>query len=211
VTKRRQIDFRLYLITDRNLFLSRDALKAAVEESLKGGIKAVQLREKDIGVRELLDMAYALREITKSYQARLFINGRVDIAMAVGADGVHLGVSDMPVHAAKKAAGNNMLIGASAHNIGEAKRAEQEGADFVTLGPVYETPSKMQYGKPVGLQTIERVKEEVSIPVFAIGGIKKERAGEVLKAGAYGIAVISAILACKNIKSSTEEFMRLMK
>lgn len=205
------IDFRLYLITDRKLLSSRDALPVAVEESLKGGARAVQLREKDVGTRELLGVAYSLLEITKRYKARLFINGRVDIAMSVGADGVHLGISDIPVHAARKAAGNDMLIGASAHSVGEARRAEQEGADFVTLGPIYETPSKLQYGKPVGVQTIERVKEEVSIPVFAIGGINRERVGEALKAGAYGIALISAILASENIKSSTEEFMRLLK
>ncbi len=207
----KRIDFRLYLITDRKLFTLHDALPAAVEEALKGGARAVQLREKDIGTRELLRAAYSLREITKKYKAKLFINGRVDIAMVVEADGIHLGTSDIPVHAARKAAGNGMLIGASAHSVAEARKAEQEGADFVTLGPVYETPSKLQYGQPIGIRTIERVKEEVSIPVFAIGGIKKERVGEALKAGAYGIAVISAILACKNIKSSTEEFMRLLK
>ncbi len=207
----KRIDFRLYLITDRKLLASSDALPAAVEESLKGGARALQLREKDVGTRELLCMAYAFREITRRYKARLFINGRVDIAIAAGADGVHLGISDIPVHAARRAAGNDMLIGASAHSVAEARRAEQEGADFVTLGPIYETPSKLQYGKPVGLQTIERVKEEVSIPVFAIGGINRERVGEALKAGAYGVALISAILASENIKSSTEEFMRLLK
>jgi thiamine-phosphate pyrophosphorylase len=207
----KRIDFSLYVITDRKLLASPDALPAAVEESLKGGARAVQLREKDVGTRELLGMAYSLREITKRYKARLFINGRVDIAMVAGADGVHLGISDIPVHAARKAAGTDMLIGASAHNVAEARRAEQEGADFITLGPIYETPSKLQYGKPVGVQTIERVKEEVSIPVFAIGGINRERVGEALKAGAYGVALISAILASENIKSSTEEFMRLLK
>ena len=207
----KRIDFRLYVITDRKLLASYEALTAAVEESLKGGARAVQLREKDAVTRELLDAAYSLREITGRYKARLFINGRVDIAMAVGADGVHLGISDIPVHAARKAAGNDMLIGASAHSVAEAKRAEQEGADFVTFGPVYETPSKLQYGKPVGVQAIERVKDEVSIPVFAIGGVNRERVGEALKAGAYGVALISAILASENIKSSTEEFMRLLK
>src|SRR5512143_936732 len=114
----KRIDFRLYVITDRKLLASPDALPAAVEESLKGGARAVQLREKDAVTRELLDAAYSLREITRRYKARLFINGRVDIAMAVGADGVHLGISDIPVHAARKAAGGEMLIGASAHSVG---------------------------------------------------------------------------------------------
>lgn len=206
-----KIDFRLYLITDRKLLGTDETLPATVEEALKGGVKAVQLREKDVGTRELLNMAYMLRDVTNRHQARLFINGRVDIALAVGADGVHLGVADIPVHAARRAAGGRMLIGASTHSVDEAKRAEDEGADFVTLGPVYETPSKMRYGKPVGLKTIMAAGEEVSIPVFAIGGIGHERVAEVLRAGAYGIALISAILASEDIKSSTEEFMRLLK
>ena len=205
------IDFRLYLITDRKLLAPDYTLPAAVEESLKGGVRAVQLRDKDIGTRELVAMAYELRGITKRYQTRLFINGRVDIALAVGADGVHLGVSDIPIRAARRAAGEDMLIGASAHSVKEARRAEEEGADFVTVGPVYETPSKMRYGKPVGLQAIGEVKEAISVPVFAVGGIRQERVGEVLKAGAHGIALISAVLASENIKSSTEEFMRLLK
>ncbi len=207
----RRIDFSLYLVTDRKLLAPAKTLMAAVEEALKGGVKAIQLREKDVGTRELVNLAYALRDVTNRHQAKLFINGRVDIALAVGADGVHLGVSDIPVHAARRAAGNRMLIGASAHSVSEARRAEDEGADFVTLGPVYETPSKMRFGKPVGLQAISAAKEEVSIPIFAIGGIGHETVGEVLKAGAHGIALISAILASGNIKSSTEEFMRLLK
>ncbi len=206
-----KVDFKLYLITDRKLLPAGETLQAAVEEALKGGAKAVQLREKDVGTRELLDMAHMLRDVTNRHQARLFINGRVDIALAVDADGVHLGAADIPVHAVRRTAGSHMLIGASAHNVAEAKRAEDEGADFVILGPVYETPSKMRYGKPVGLKTIIAAREEVSIPVFAIGGIGHERVREVLEAGAYGIAVISAILASEEIKSSTEELMRLLK
>ncbi len=207
----KRIDFRLYLITDRKQLAPDFTLPAAVEESLKGGIRAVQLREKDVGTRELLEMAYTLRDITNKYQARLFINGRVDVAMAMGADGVHLGVSDIPVRAARRAAGGDMLIGASAHRVGEARKAEAEGADFVTLGPLYETPSKMRYGRPVGLQAVKEVKEEISIPVFGIGGIRLERVAKVLKAGADGIALISAVLASENIKSRTEEFMRILK
>lgn len=205
------IDFRLYLITDRRLFTDDHSLFTAVEEALKGGVQAVQLREKDLGIRELLRMAYALRELTAGYRARLFINGRVDVALAVDADGVHLGVAGMPAYAARKAAGEGMLFGVSAHSIEEAIKAEEEGADFITFGPIFETPSKIKYGRPLGPELLREVRGKISIPVFAIGGIKKERVGSVLESGASGIAIISGIWGSEDIKSNTEEFMRLLK
>ena len=104
-----------------------------------------------------------------------------------------------------------MLIGVSAHSIEEAKKAEEEGADFITLGPIFETPSKIKYGRPLGAGLIREARGNISIPVFAIGGIKKERLGNVLGSGATGIAVISAILGSEDIRSNTEEFMRLLK
>jgi thiamine-phosphate pyrophosphorylase len=204
-------DFKLYLITDRKLFTAHYSLFTAVEEALKGGVKAVQLREKDLGIRELLQMAYTLRTLTERYRARLFINDRVDVAMAVGADGVHLGGDSMPAFAARKAAGEALLIGVSTHSCAEALHAQEEGADFVTFGPVFETPSKMKYGRPLGLDALREASGKITIPVFGIGGIKKETASDVLNAGASGIALISAILAAEDIKSNTEEFMRLLK
>jgi len=209
--KETRVDFRLYLITDRRLFADDNLLFAAVEEALKGGVKAVQLREKDLDTRSLLHMAYSLRELTSGYGARLFINDRVDVALAVDADGVHLGGESMPAFAARKSAGEAMLIGVSAHSIEEAKKAEGEGADFVTLGPIFETPSKMKYGKPLGPWLLSEARGKISIPVFAIGGIKKERVGSVLESGASGIALISAILGSEDIRSNTEEFARLLK
>jgi len=210
-SEKRQVDFKFYLITDRRLFTDNHSLFTAVEEALKGGAQAVQLREKDLEVRELLHMAYDLRQLTSGYGAKLFINDRVDVALAVGADGVHLGGSGMPAFAARKASGEGMLIGVSAHSLAEAKKAEEEGADFLTLGPVFETPSKMKYGKPLGLELLKEVSEKISIPVFAIGGIKKERVKNTLESGASGIALISAILGAEDIQSNTEEFMRLLK
>jgi len=209
--KKTRVDFKLYLITDRRLFTDDDLLFTAVDEALKGGVQAVQLREKDLETRRLLSMAYSLRELTSGYRAKLFINDRVDIALAVDADGVHLGGDSMPAFAARKAAGEAMLIGVSAHSIGEAKKAEEEGADFVTLGPVFETPSKIKYGHPLGPELLREVMGKIFIPVFAIGGIKKERVGSVLESGATGIALISAILGSEDIRSNTEEFMRLLK
>ncbi|MBI5641440.1 MAG: thiamine phosphate synthase [Nitrospirae bacterium] len=202
------IDFRIYLITDRKMFADSGSFFAGIEEALKGGVRAVQLREKDLGTRDLLTMAYRMRELTKRNEARLFINDRVDIAMAVGADGVHLGRTGIPAYAARQAAGESLLIGVSAHSVEEAKKAEGEGADFITIGPVYETPSKMKYGVPVGIDVLKEVAKQVRMPVFAIGGIRIERAGEVLQGGASGIALISAILASKDIRKITEEFVR---
>jgi len=207
----REPGFQLYLVTDRNVLAPAYSLPAAVEEALKGGVQALQLREKDLGVRDLLDMAYCLRKLTAGYGAKLFINDRVDVALAADADGVHLGGAGIPASAARKAAGEGMLIGVSTHSIAEAERAEEDGADFITFGPIFETPSKMKYGKPLGPELLGEVMKRVSVPVFAIGGIKKERVGSVLEAGASGIALISAIFGSDDIRSNTEEFMRLLK
>lgn len=183
----------------------------ATEDILSAGAKSIQLREKDLPTRELLDMAYWMRELTNEYDAKLFINDRVDIALAVQADGVHLGQSSIPAHAARKASNDSLLIGVSTHSIDEAVRAESEGADFITLGPIFETPSKMKYGRPIGIDTIRHVKSRVSLPVIAIGGINLDRIPEVLHAGSDGVAVISAILTAENIEKTTEDFLRILK
>ena len=212
------VDFKLYLITDRKLVTRHSSLVTAVEEALKGGAKALQVREKDLGTRELLDMAYRMRELADKYSAKLFINDRVDIALSVEADGVHLGQNSIPPHAVRKAVNasrithhaSRFLIGVSAHSIEEAKQAEEGGADFITLGPVYKTPSKLKYGQPLGVDIIRKAKAEISIPVFAIGGIKENKIKEVMDAGADGIALISGILGAKDIKEKTGEFLGLL-
>jgi len=180
----------------------------AIEKALKGGLKAVQLREKDLGIRELLDLACRMRALTAGYGAKLFINDRADIALTVDADGVHLSRTGIPVQAARKAAEGRLMIGVSTHSLQEAQQAEADGADFITLGPVYETPSKMQYGKPIGIHLLNEAASNCRIPVFAIGGITIKRIEDVLEQGASGVALISAILAAEDIKKTTEEFMR---
>ncbi|MEW6417581.1 MAG: thiamine phosphate synthase [Nitrospirota bacterium] len=204
-------DFKLYLITDRKLFNTQCSLYIAVEDALNAGVKVIQLRETDLPTRKLLDMATWMLELTKEYGAKLFINDRVDIALAVGADGVHLGQKSIPAHAVRKIPGNRLLIGVSTHSIDEAIEAERDGADFITIGPIYQTPSKLKYGNPIGIETLKKVKSEVSIPVLAIGGIKLDKVKEVKEAGADGIALISAIFTAENIKETTEEFLRLLK
>lgn len=202
------VDFRLYLVTDGKLFPCSNLLFAAVKKAMEGGARAVQLREKELATRKLLDMAYRMRELTLKYKARLLINDRVDIALAVEADGVHIGQAGIPVRAVRGMVRDRFLIGASTHSIDEALKAEQEGADFITLGPVYETPSKLKYGRPVGLRTLGAVTGRVSVPVFAIGGITAGRARAVRKSGAYGAAVISAILSKNNVKDETVRFLQ---
>ncbi len=211
VSRHRDFDFKLYLITDRQLFKSLCSFYLAIEDALSGGVKTIQLREKDLTTKELFEIASWMRELTKEYDARLFINDRVDVALAVGADGVHLGQKSIPLHAVRNSFGNKLIIGCSTHSLEEALKAEKEGADFITLGPIYETPSKIIYGKPIGLEVLREVKSRLLIPVFAIGGIKLNNVRDVIEAGADGIALISAIFTEKNIKDAAKEFMRLLK
>lgn len=192
-----RIDFNLYLITDRKQTRGRD-LRQVVEEALRGGVRSVQLREKDMSARELYELAYDLRKLTSSYGAKLFINDRVDIAQAVNADGVHLGGESLPVYRVRKLLGDQKLIGVSCHNQVSAVSAQEKGADFITFGPVYHTPSKASYGPPVGVEKLSKVAGPLRIPVFALGGIKGDRLPEVLQAGAFGVGVISAIIAEDN-------------
>ena len=201
------VDFKLYLITDRKIFKTEDDFITAVESALSAGVKAVQLREKDLATRELLDMACRFRDLTRRYGASLFINDRIDIALGVDADGVHLGNAGVPVHAAKRMAHDRLIIGCSTHSLKEAVCAEEEGADFITFGPVFKTPSKLQYGEPVGLEALCEVTKKVSLPVYGLGGIKTDNVEVVLSSGAKGIALISGILARPDRADAAREYL----
>jgi thiamine-phosphate pyrophosphorylase len=203
-----QIDFKLYLITDRKLFVSQDDFFRAVENALKAGVRAVQLREKDLSTRELLDMAFAFREMTKRYGAKLFINDRMDIALIAEADGVHLGNSSMPVNAVRKVIGERFLIGRSTHSLKDALEAAEDGADFITFGPIFQTPSKARYGDPVGLEAMKDTSEKISIPIFGLGGIKISNIREVLDFGASGVALISGILAAADVGATAGAYLK---
>ncbi len=205
VDKKELIGFDLYLITDRKIAADRGLLHV-VEEALEGGIKAVQLREKDLDGRELLRVAAALRELTERYGALLFINDRVDVALLCGADGVHLPEDSFSPSALRERFGRRLLIGVSCHSVEAVKRAEREGADFATLGPVYDTPSKRMFGPPVGTAPLKEASR-TGLPVFALGGIRKENMREVIKCGVHGVAVISAILGAPAIREETEKLI----
>jgi len=205
----KSIDFKLYLITDRKQVKNSNLL-SAVKKALAGGVRAVQLREKDLDTRDLLKLAYRMKDLTHDYDAKLFINDRFDIALAVSADGVHLTRNSIPVEAVRKTVGEKLLIGVSTHSLKEAGEAERGGADFVTFGPVYRTPSKVKYGAPVGLDELSRVCSKIKVPVFALGGVKMNRVNKVRESGAYGVSMISEIFKAENIKKKTQEVLSEM-
>jgi thiamine-phosphate pyrophosphorylase len=200
------VDFRLYLITDRKQ--TKVPLPEAVRLALKGGVKAIQLREKDLPVRTLLELAGQIRGITREFGAKLFINDRVDVAVAVDADGVHLGHLSMPPEAARRVIGKDRLIGVSTHNILEARAAEAGGADFITFGPVFPTPSKAHLGDAVGLEYLKSAKKEVHVPVFGLGGIESGDIKQVMSYGADGVSMISAIFGAGDIQKAAESIIR---
>ena len=207
---KKNIDFKLYLITDRKLITNYSSLVTAVHQALKGGVKAVQLREKNLETLALLKMAVKIRDLTMQFNASFFINDRFDIALAVGADGVHLTQNSIPAAAVRKAVKKKLLIGVSTHSLKEAREAEKGGADFITVGPVYRTPSKLKYGKPIGLDILKKITSKMNIPVFAIGGIKSSNINYIKEAGAYGAAMIREVLASKNINRKAGELVNLL-
>jgi thiamine-phosphate pyrophosphorylase len=199
------VDFKLYLITDRSQV--NMPLVDAIRLALEGGVRSVQLREKDLPVRELLALSQEMRTLTNEFGAKLFINDCVDVAVAVNADGVHLGHQSMPVEAVRSVVGNKMLLGVSTHSLAEAKAAEAGGADFITFGPIFDTPSKAKLGNPVGLDILNKLKCDVTIPLYALGGIKSGNIMKVLAAGASGVAMISAVLASEDIKKASTKLI----
>ena len=198
------LDFDLYVVTDRQLTAGRP-LRLVVEAALRGGARAFQLREKDLSPRELYPLAIEMRQLTQTYGARLLINDRVDVALAVDADGVHLTTTSLPASIARHVLGPERLIGVSTHTLAEAQAAADEGADFVVFGPVFFTPSKAPYGEPVGLDALRAVRAAVNLPILAIGGVKKANLDQVLAAGADGIAVISAIISADDPMAASQE------
>ncbi|MCA1797534.1 MAG: thiamine phosphate synthase, partial [Geobacteraceae bacterium] len=181
---------------------------SVVEAALRGGVSGVQLREKDLSPRELLEYARQLRMLTRDYAARLFINDRVDIALAAEADGVHLTEQSMDVPTVRHLLGPQRLIGVSTHSLARAQAVQHEGADFITFSPIYATPSKAGYGEPQGIRRLREVCTGVDVPVFALGGITPERQEEVRHAGAAGIALISAIIAAEDPAAAAQKFKR---
>jgi thiamine-phosphate pyrophosphorylase len=185
---------RLYVVTDRQQTAGRP-LEAVVAAAARGGAGMVQLREKDLTARELYDLGARLQNLLTPHGIPLLINDRLDVAHALDAAGVHLaGHSLSPAHA-RRVLGPDKLIGVSTHSLHDARQAVGERADFIVFGPVFDTPSKRQYGAPQGLQRLAEVVAHVTCPVIAIGGIDTDNLPQVLQTGAYGVAMIRAVLA----------------
>lgn len=200
------INFRLLLVTDRHQTQGR-ALSMVLQQAVKAGVPAIQLRERDLSTQDLLALTKEVQVMTAPRSIPLLVNDRIDLVVALNAAGVHLRSNSMPVSVARRLLGVQRLIGISTHSLSEVRQANDEGADYVVLGPVFETPAKRQFGPPLGLNLLEAACGESRVPVFAIGGINAARAQDARRAGAHGVAVIGAILARDDIAVATKELL----
>ena len=191
----------LYLILDTQNLGGRDAVEV-LAGAIRGGIKAVQLRDKQLGKTELLQMARRLRKVCVEKDVLFIVNDYVDVALAAGADGVHLGQGDLPVAEARRLLPLDKLVGLSTTTLSQARRAQSDGADYVAVGSIYPTPSKGNF-KLVGPGRLRQIRGKTSLPLIAIGGINIDRIEEVVKAGAHGVAVIGAVLGATDVEKAS--------
>ncbi len=203
------VDYSLYLVTDQDILQGRDFL-LCVEEALAGGVSLLQLREKNLSSRDFFALAVKLKDLCQLYRVPLIINDRMDIMLAVDADGLHIGQEDIPLPMARQIIGADKLLGYSVSSVPEATFGS-EFADYLGAGTVYPTNSKNDTGIPIGAEGLQAIKKAVSLPVIAIGGINRENIQEVRAAGADGIAIISAILAQADIKQASQDFLQLWR
>ncbi|OGL46558.1 MAG: thiamine-phosphate diphosphorylase, partial [Candidatus Schekmanbacteria bacterium RBG_13_48_7] len=192
------------LVTDR--LHSPGDFSGKLNEAIIAGVDAVQLREKDLSGGSYLQLAQAVKQMTDSQNIPLLINERVDVAIAASCRGVHLGGNSFPLGVVRNFLGSQYLIGKSTHQLEEALSAASDGADYITFGPVYETPSKRKYGAPQGIEKLRVICQKSPIPVFAIGGITESRVKPVMDSGAHGIAVISAVFQASDVSGTVIKF-----
>ena len=200
------IDLSLYLVTDN----SEDEKKflKTIEEAINGGVSVVQIREKTADTLEFYNLALKVKEITTKYNVPLIINDRVDVALAIDADGVHVGQSDMPCDVTRKLIGENKILGVSAATIDEAKKAEKDGADYIGTGAVFPTSTKDD-APNITKKDLKDIVDSINIPVVAIGGITIENANELKNTGISGLSVVSAIMSADNPKKASEKLLNI--
>lgn len=200
--KKTDVDYTLYLCTDRKL-IGTETLEQAVEQAIQGGCSVIQLREKNCSTSEFFKIAENIKNITKKYQIPFIINDRIDIMLAVDADGVHLGQEDMPVARARELIGEDKIIGCSAHNLEEAVLAWQDGADYLGVGAIFGTSTKTDACN-TSIETLKEICAKVNLPVVAIGGVNASNVGALAKTGIQGAAVVSAVMAAEDRKRAAE-------
>ena len=199
-------DKKLYLVTNSDGFETEDDFLNAVASALKGGVDILQLREKNMPANKIIELGKKIKLLCAEYNTTFIINDRVDIAYVLEADGVHLGQDDMDVDSARKILGHNAIIGISTHAPEQAKKAVEDGADYIGVGPVFTTPTKPTT-KSVGLEYVEWVSKNIDLPYFAIGGINLENIDEVISHGAKKAAVVRAIINADNPEAAAKEFI----
>jgi thiamine-phosphate pyrophosphorylase len=200
------LESRLLLVTDRHQTNGR-SLISTLQGILAVATPAIQLRERDLSTNNLLMLAREVHTVTTNRKSQLVVNDRIDVALSLDAVGVHLRSNSLPVTVARRLLGPHRLLGVSAHSMNEAMRAEGEGANYVVLGPVYDTPSKHIFGSPLGLSKLEEICRVVHVPVIGIGGITVDRARDVRRAGAFGVAVITAVFGADDVKAATRALL----
>ncbi len=199
--------FQLCYITDRRA-LEPKPLLPLIQEAVRAGVDLIQIREKDLATRALMELASAAVGAARQAGSRVVVNDRLDVAMAVSAAGVHLGNQSLPAREVRRLVSADFLVGVSCHSLQEALEADSAGADYALLGPVYETPSKLPYGPPLGLEKLRDVAARVKIPVLALGGITVERVRECLEAGAKGVAGIAVFQSCESLLERVGELRK---
>ena len=201
-----QLESRLFLVTDRHQTNGRP-LVPLLERVLTAGVPAIQLRERDLSAKELVTLAREVQAVMASRRSQLLINDRIDVALALEGVGVHLRSNSLPVSVARQLLGAQRLLGISVHAVEEAVQVESQGVDYIVLGPIYETPTKQLFGPPLGIQTLEKACRLVRIPIIGIGGVTAARVREMRCAGAFGVAVITAVLGAVNVESAARELL----
>lgn len=204
----RLISHQLYVVLDRKCQRGRSFLEIA-RAAIRGGADIIQLRDKELSAKELIQQGAPVRELTRQTGTVFIVNDRVDVAIALRADGIHLGQDDLSIEAAKKILGSQVLVGKSTHNLEQALEAEREGADYIGVGPVFATPTKPSY-PPVGLELVKEVSERIGIPFVAIGGIQAGNIKQVLDSGAANVAVVRSVAGAENIEESARELKRII-
>jgi thiamine-phosphate pyrophosphorylase len=205
---KRKLDFDLYFITDRAL--SRNGIDEDVKAAIRGGVRVVQYREKKLDKKRMIEEAKEIGKICRQAGALFIVNDFADVALASGADGVHIGPDDASLAAARKILGPGKIIGVTASSAADAKRFEREGADYIGLSPIFATQTKSDAGKPVGLAAVKEAKKKLRIPFVAIGGINQANLTSVLDAGATSVCMISAILKADNVEEEVSAVRRII-